>query len=176
MIIAATAPEGINGEEKLKLSVEISDAVTGVIAGLNRKPSFLIAKGGITSSDVGTKALKVRKALAAGQVQPGIPVWKTGPESRFPGLAYIIFPGNVGETDTLKKIVELLAPASWRNKALHRMPFRQEDVRMRKVIISLAPVEAGLPVDKEALAEDVVRRRLPARPCAICTAAGRTAP
>ena len=106
------APEGINGEEKLKLSVEISDAVTGVIAGLNRKPSFLIAKGGITSSDVGTKALKVRKALAAGQVQPGIPVWKTGPESRFPGLAYIIFPGNVGETDTLKKIVELLAPAS----------------------------------------------------------------
>ena len=106
------APEGMNGEEKLKLSVEISDAVTGVIAGLNRKPAFLIAKGGITSSDVGTKALKVRKALAAGQVQPGIPVWKTGPESRFPGLAYIIFPGNVGERDTLKKIVELLAPAS----------------------------------------------------------------
>ncbi len=106
------APEGMNGEEKLKLSVEISDAVTGVIAGLHRKPAFLIAKGGITSSDVGTKALKVRKALAAGQVQPGIPVWKTGPESRFPGLAYIIFPGNVGETDTLKKIVELLAPAS----------------------------------------------------------------
>ena len=33
------------------------------------------------------------------------------------------------------------------------MPFRQEDVRMRKVIISLAPVEAGLPVDKEALVE-----------------------
>ena len=28
---------------------------------------------------------------------------------------------------------------------------------MRKVIISLAPVEAGLPVDKEALVEDVVR-------------------
>lgn len=106
------APEGMNGEEKLKLSVEISDAVTGVIAGLHRKPAFLVAKGGITSSDVGTKALKVRKALAAGQVQPGIPVWKTGPESRFPGLAYIIFPGNVGETDTLKKIVELLAPAS----------------------------------------------------------------
>ena len=35
------APEGMNGEEKLKLSVEISDAVTGVIAGLNRKPAFL---------------------------------------------------------------------------------------------------------------------------------------
>ncbi len=69
----------------------------------------MIAKGGITSSDVGTKALKVKKALVSGQVQPGIPVWRTGPESRFPGLSYIIFPGNVGDEDTLRKIVEMLA-------------------------------------------------------------------
>lgn len=103
------APEGMSREEMLRLSVEISDAVTGVIAGLRRKPRFLIAKGGITSSDVGTKALGVRRALVLGQAQPGIPVWKTGPESRFPGLSYIIFPGNVGEADTLKKIVELLS-------------------------------------------------------------------
>lgn len=103
------APEGMDREDMLKLSVEISDAVTGVIAGLHRKPRFLIAKGGITSSDVGTKALGVRRASVPGQVQPGIPVWKTGPESKFPGLSYIIFPGNVGDKDTLKKIVELLA-------------------------------------------------------------------
>lgn len=102
------APEGMDKEELLQLSVNISNAVTGVIAGLHRKPKFLIAKGGITSSDVGTKALKVRKAMVLGQVQPGIPMWRTGPESKFPGLSYIIFPGNVGEADTLKKIVELL--------------------------------------------------------------------
>lgn len=102
------APEGVDKEELLQLSVNISNAVTGVIAGLHRKPRFLIAKGGITSSDVGTKALKVRKAMVLGQVQPGIPVWRTGPESKFPGLSYIIFPGNVGEVDTLKKIVELM--------------------------------------------------------------------
>lgn len=102
------APEGMDKEEKLKLSVSISDALTGVISGLHKKPRFLIAKGGITSSDVGTKALKVRKALVLGQVQPGVPVWRTGTESRFPGLSYIIFPGNVGDADTLKKIVELL--------------------------------------------------------------------
>lgn len=103
------APKNMSKEEMLKLSVEISNAVTGVIAGLHRKPRFLIAKGGITSSDVGTKALQVRKALVLGQAQPGIPVWKTGPESKFPGLSYIIFPGNVGDTYTLKKIVETLA-------------------------------------------------------------------
>lgn len=103
------APEGMSKEELLSLSVRISDAVTAVIAGLHRKPRFLIAKGGITSSDVGTKALRVKKALVLGQAQPGIPVWKTGPESKFPGLSYIIFPGNVGDTDTLEKIVEMLA-------------------------------------------------------------------
>lgn len=103
------APEGMSREALLRLSVNISDAVTAVIEGLHRKPRFLIAKGGITSSDVGTKALKVKKALVSGQVQPGIPVWRTGPESRFPGLSYIIFPGNVGDEDTLRKIVEMLA-------------------------------------------------------------------
>lgn len=102
------APEGMSREEMLKLSVKISDAVTAVIAGLHQKPGFLIAKGGITSSDVGTKALRVRKAHVLGQVQPGIPVWRTGEESKFPGLSYIIFPGNVGNGDTLKRIVEQL--------------------------------------------------------------------
>ena len=68
----------------------------------------IIAKGGITSSDVGTKALHVKKARVMGQVKKGIPVWMTGEESKFPGMPYIIFPGNVGEVSTLKEIVEEL--------------------------------------------------------------------
>lgn len=103
------APEGMGRDELLALSVRISDAVTGVVAGLTRQPRFLIAKGGITSSDVGTRALHVKKALVLGQAAPGIPVWRTGPESKFPGLSYIIFPGNVGDVDTLRQIVERLA-------------------------------------------------------------------
>ncbi|MBO4368392.1 MAG: hydroxyacid dehydrogenase, partial [Clostridia bacterium] len=67
-----------------------------------------IAKGGITASDTGTKALKVKRALVLGQAAPGVPVWKTGEESLFPGLCYIIFPGNVGNTDTLRNIAEAL--------------------------------------------------------------------
>ena len=65
-------------------------------------------KGGITSSDVGTKALAVKKARVLGQIQPGIPVWQTGAESRFPGTPYVIFPGNVGEDGTLKAAAEVL--------------------------------------------------------------------
>lgn len=96
-------------EKALLRSVEISYAVQKVVGELKVKPSFIIAKGGITSSDIGVKALKVKQALVLGQAQPGIPVWKTDEKSKFPGISYIIFPGNVGDENTLKKVVmELL--------------------------------------------------------------------
>ncbi len=95
-------------ERQLLVSVEISDAVTSIIAGLTVRPGFIIAKGGITSSDVGTKALRVRQATVMGQIRPGIPVWMTGAESKFPEMPYIIFPGNVGEVTTLREVVEML--------------------------------------------------------------------
>ena len=50
------APEGMDREDMLKLSVEISDAVTGVIAGLHRKPRFLIAKRGNNLQRCGDKS------------------------------------------------------------------------------------------------------------------------
>ena len=102
------APETLTPEEQLQVSAAISEAVTGIVGKLTVRPGFLLAKGGITSSDVGTKALGVRKARVMGQVRKGIPVWMTGPESRFPGMPYIIFPGNVGEANTLREIVEEL--------------------------------------------------------------------
>lgn len=94
-------------EDELRLSVKISDAVQSLVGRLSITPSFVIAKGGITSSDVGTKALEVKKANVLGQIKPGIPVWQTGEESKFPLTPYVIFPGNVGEISTLKEAVEV---------------------------------------------------------------------
>ncbi|MBM7606826.1 uncharacterized protein YgbK (DUF1537 family) [Lysinibacillus composti] len=95
-------------EEELKLSVKISNAVTNIVKRLQVRPSYIIAKGGITSSDIGTNGLGVKHAIVAGQVKPGIPVWYTGDDSKFPGLPYVIFPGNVGTKTTLKEVAELL--------------------------------------------------------------------
>lgn len=95
-------------EAALLRSVAISDAIQSFAANLKTKPAFIIAKGGITSSDVGVKALRAKKALVLGQAAAGIPVWRTGPESKFPGLSYIIFPGNVGSETTLREIAEEL--------------------------------------------------------------------
>ena len=97
-----------DADAQLRISTQISDTLTRVIGDLSVRPSFVVAKGGITSSDVGTKALRVRKARVMGQIRPGIPVWQTGAESKFPGLPYVIFPGNVGSDDDLLRIARTL--------------------------------------------------------------------
>ena len=100
--------DSADSDRQLQISVRISDALTGIIGNLSVRPSFIVAKGGITSSDIGTKALHVRKALVKGQIRPGIPVWQTGEESKFPGLPFVIFPGNVGDDLDLLRIAENL--------------------------------------------------------------------
>ena len=95
-------------EEALKRSVRISEGVYHLVRDLEVKPEFVLAKGGITSADVGVKGLGIRKALVLGQIEPGVPVWKADGESKFPNIPYIIFPGNVGDDETLKNAVEKL--------------------------------------------------------------------
>ncbi len=99
---------GAGPEELLGISTQISEGLVEVVRLLTIKPKYLIAKGGITSSDIGTKACEVKKAWVPGQIEAGIPVWKLGPKSRMPGTPYIIFPGNVGEEDTLYQVIKKL--------------------------------------------------------------------
>ena len=100
--------EGDTPESALIRSVKISDGVQQLVGRLGITPAFIVAKGGITSSDIGTKALKVRRADVLGQIIPSVPVWKTGEESTFPGTPYIIFPGNTGDETSLRQAVEIL--------------------------------------------------------------------
>lgn len=95
-------------ESALTRSVKISDGVQRLVGQLGITPAFVIAKGGITSSDVDTKALKVRRANVMGQIRPGIPVWQTSEESAFPQIPYVIFHGNVGSEEVLRLVVEIL--------------------------------------------------------------------
>lgn len=96
-------------EAALLRSVRISEAVLSLVKNLKVKPAFVVAKGGITSSDIGVKALGVKRAKVLGQIQPGIPVWRTDPESKFPDIPYIIFPGNVGDDESLYKVAKILS-------------------------------------------------------------------
>lgn len=89
----------------LSIGRRVSDALIHLVQHLAVAPRYLIAKGGITSSDTATLGLGVRRALVLGQALPGVPVWQLGPEARFPGLGYVVFPGNVGSDTALAELV-----------------------------------------------------------------------
>jgi uncharacterized protein YgbK (DUF1537 family) len=103
--------------DKVGLSnFEIGAAVSGALVEVMRRVdrtqplSFVVAKGGITSSDVATKGLEVRRAEVAGPLLPPaiVPVWILPEENDFPGLPYVIFPGNVGGPGSLAQAIEIL--------------------------------------------------------------------
>ncbi|MCB0633045.1 MAG: four-carbon acid sugar kinase family protein [Saprospiraceae bacterium] len=96
-------------EENLAIGTKISGFITTIVSRLAFRPKYLIAKGGITSSEIATRSLGVKRAIVRGQILPGVPVWSCGTESRFPGLSYIVFPGNVGEADAITQVIKALA-------------------------------------------------------------------
>jgi uncharacterized protein YgbK (DUF1537 family) len=99
---------GQDAESSLQINSLVSGFLVDIVRGLAVRPAFLVAKGGITSSDLATKGLEAVKARVLGQVIPGVPVWQMGPESKFPGLVYVVFPGNVGDETALMEVYKRL--------------------------------------------------------------------
>ncbi|AQK83661.1 ketose-bisphosphate aldolase class-II family protein [Zea mays] len=103
---------GKTPEESLEINYKVSSALVEIVRRIDSKPHYIIAKGGITSSDIATKALEAKRAKVMGQALAGVPLWQLGPESRFPGVPYIVFPGNVGDNSALAKVVKSWASPS----------------------------------------------------------------
>jgi uncharacterized protein YgbK (DUF1537 family) len=99
---------GASDTETLAIAQRVSSALCDVVAGVTARPRFLLAKGGNTASDIAVRALGVRRAITLGQIQPGVPVWQLGSETRFDGLRYVIYPGNVGAPDGVADAIRTL--------------------------------------------------------------------
>ena len=99
---------GNSQDESLAIGKSVSTALIAVVRGIQVEPRFVIGKGGITSSDLATQGMGVRAARVVGQVLPGVPVWKLGPGSRWPGATYVVFPGNVGDEQAVARVVQML--------------------------------------------------------------------
>jgi uncharacterized protein YgbK (DUF1537 family) len=97
---------GEDAEASLSIGQQVSEGLVGIVRAISTRPRYLVAKGGITASDVATQGLGIKRAMVPGQILPGVPVWQLGPESRYPGMPYIVFPGNVGGPEAL---IEILA-------------------------------------------------------------------
>jgi uncharacterized protein YgbK (DUF1537 family) len=98
------------GGDFLARGAEIMAGLCESVRLLPEAPAVIVAKGGITSLEVARRALGARDALVAGQVLPGVPLWRLGTGARFPGIPYVVFPGNVGEDGALLEVLARVRP------------------------------------------------------------------
>jgi uncharacterized protein YgbK (DUF1537 family) len=102
---------GRDAAGSLAIARTVSAALAQVArAALAARPGWVLAKGGITSHDIATRGLGIRRAVVAGQLFPGVisvfhPV-DAAPEAA--GLPYVVFAGNVGDDGTLAQVVDIL--------------------------------------------------------------------
>lgn len=99
---------GKDFESSLRINSFVSDFLVTIMQGLHVRPKFIVAKGGITSSDLASRGLSAEKALILGQVIPGVPVWQMDSNSKFPEIIYVVFPGNVGDHMALAEVCSKL--------------------------------------------------------------------
>ena len=104
---------GADGDQSLDISRRVSAAVVEVVQRIlaERAPRFVVAKGGITSSDVATHGLGFRRARVVGPMLPGIVSLWSGQDGPAAGIPYVVFAGNVGGADSLADVVDKLTQA-----------------------------------------------------------------
>ena len=126
-VLLMTSRKLITAEDEvssLKIGTVVAQSLVDFMEYLDVRPRYVIAKvrrtpceeltliihqGGITSSDAASKSLRMRRAEIAGQAASGVPLWRCHEStSKWSGIPYVVFPGNVGENHTLRDLV-----ASW---------------------------------------------------------------
>ena len=84
------------------LGQQVSDFLVDIVYRLPFTPAYLVGKGGITSHDILTKGLGIKSARVLGQIINSVPCVMA---EKFP---YIIFPGNVGNEQSLSEVFNKL--------------------------------------------------------------------
>jgi uncharacterized protein YgbK (DUF1537 family) len=106
VVYTSRAVRQAEGGEFLDFGGKVMMALCDTLKGMCTRPSFVLAKGGITSIEIARTGLGVKEAYVAGQIAKSVPLWKLGDETKWPGIHYVVFPGNVGNDDTVREVVE----------------------------------------------------------------------
>jgi uncharacterized protein YgbK (DUF1537 family) len=87
-----------DANQRQLLGQQVSDFLVDIVRRLPYTPSYLVGKGGITSHDILTHGLSIRSARVLGQIINSVPCVMA------PQFPYIIFPGNVGNENSLAEV------------------------------------------------------------------------
>ncbi|MEP7162051.1 MAG: four-carbon acid sugar kinase family protein [Dermatophilaceae bacterium] len=113
-VVVSTTRRLVTGDDagsSLGIARDVSRAVVDVVQGILKRcpPRFVVAKGGITSSDVATHGLSIRRAFVRGPMLPGIvSLWEPSDGPAL-GIPYVVFAGNVGDDQGLADVVDKLS-------------------------------------------------------------------
>lgn len=128
-VLVMTSRKLITGADEissLKIGSVVAAALVLFLRMLIPRPRYVIAKGGITSSDAATKSLGFRRAKIRGQAASGVPLWQCVEESsKYAGITYVVFPGNVGEDTTLRDLVASWAKAPKASEVAPKMEYQR---------------------------------------------------
>ena len=106
-----TLVAGPDPQSSLAIARRVSAGLSEILRRLmQRRPGWVVAKGGITSHDLAVHGLGMTRAEVVGQVFPGQvsvfrPIEATSDCHTVP---YVVFPGNVGDPTSLAQVVARL--------------------------------------------------------------------
>ncbi len=95
-------------EDRLAFGEEISRVLMDVVRRAPHTLGFVLSKGGITSNDVLAHGLGLSSARVVGQIHAGCSVVLTPHDHRLGSIPVVIFPGNVGDEESLLIVYDRL--------------------------------------------------------------------
>ena len=101
---------GVDPAGTLQIGQAVSDALVALVQSLGPAPRMLVVKGGVTAREIAVRGLSIRRAHVLGQIVSGVSVWHGDSASRWAGMPYIVFPGNVGEDVALYQLLKGILP------------------------------------------------------------------
>ncbi|HEY9423943.1 MAG TPA: nucleotide-binding domain containing protein, partial [Microterricola sp.] len=107
--------DGADPSESLRIARAVSSALVEIASALlaRSRPSYLIGKGGITSSDLATHGVGLTRAMIRGSLLPGlVSIWQGADGTSALSTPYAIFPGNVGSDSSLSDAVAAFRAAA----------------------------------------------------------------
>jgi uncharacterized protein YgbK (DUF1537 family) len=87
---------------------KVMSALTTAVRGVLPAVDVVVSKGGITSAEVAHTGVGASSAVVLGQVLPGVSVWSMHAHDGRE-ILYVVVPGNVGEPDTLTRVLSALS-------------------------------------------------------------------
>ena len=88
--------------ERRSLGLELAALMARLAAALAPQLGYLISKGGITTHTLLADGLGLARVELQGQLLPGLSLVLTPSDGQVPGLPVLTFPGNLGDSETLR--------------------------------------------------------------------------